>query len=86
MERAGTRTRAARWARGSATASRGGGACRPRWGTPPSCRRPAAAEAERARAVPAAGWAAGGAEPAAAAGCGGGGSEWPTAGVGAEAP
>lgn len=80
--RGGTRTRAAMSAHGSATASPAAGACRPRWGTPPSCRRKGARGEGRAWARPAAGWAeAGGAGPAAGGGCGGGGTEWPIAGV-----
>jgi hypothetical protein len=77
--RAGSRSRAATWARGSATASRGGGACRRRWATPRSCRRPGAAGAGRAPAGPAGGWAAGAAGPEAAGGCGGGGRVSPSA-------
>ena len=77
--RASSRSRAATWARGSARASRGGGACRRRWATPRSCRRPGAAGAGRAPAAPAEGWAAGAAGPAAAGGCGGGGRVSPSA-------
>ncbi|KAF8776137.1 hypothetical protein HU200_003826 [Digitaria exilis] len=86
--RAGTRTRAATSARGSARASRGGGACRRRWGTPRSCRPPGAGGGGRAPAGPAtaaAGWAPGAVGPAVAAGCGGDGRGSPSAAA-SEAP
>jgi hypothetical protein len=80
--RAGSRTRAATWARGSGRAPRGAGACRLRWATPRTCRPPGAAAAGRATAQP--GWEAGAARPAAAAGCGGDATVSPSAA--AEAP